>query len=259
MSQPTRRWAAIIVGVACMVVFGSASVPHAAADDWAAMADRPPNGITQSEWNHLLAHFREKPYSLAEIQPSLEVVEIAEREGLPVEAILIRLEEGVVKHADQAALVHTVRERLEALRRAREILSDPSVGPSGCRRQEELLPVVASALESRVPVGGIQQALQAGNRLRLCRLKTVLQTGESLRLMGLGDETVSGLMQDFVARNLCCGEMLRAARLAGQQRRAGVPDAQIRELLWKDNEANPPTNAGDCPCRGHGRGRGGPR
>ncbi len=260
MSQPTRRWAAIMVGFVCtMVAFGSAGVREVAADDWAAMADKPPNGIPASHWNYLLDHFREKPYSIAEIQPSLDVVAVAAKEGLPVEAVLIRLEEGVVKQADQAALVHTVRQRLDTLRRAREILSDPSVGPLGYRRQQELLPVVASALESQVPVEGMRRALETGCGLRLCRLKTVVETGESLKLMGLNDEAVSGLMEDFAARNLCCGEMLRAARLASQQHRAGVPDSQIRELLWKNNEANPPSSAEDCPCRSRGRGRGGPR
>jgi hypothetical protein len=258
MNPPTRLWAA--VGFLCVVVaFGPARVSQVAADDWAAMADKPPSGIPASEWNHLLEHFREKPYSIGEIQPSLDVVAIAAKEGLPVEAVLIRLEEGVVKQADQAALVHTVRQRLDALRRAREILSDPSVGPLGYRRQQELLAVVASALESRVPVEGMRRALEAGSGFRLCRLKTVVQAGESLKLMGLDDETVSSLMEDFVTRNLCCGEMLRAARLAGQQHRAGAPDSQIRELLWKGNAANPPSSTEECPHRIHGRGRGVPQ
>jgi hypothetical protein len=260
MSEPARRWGSIIAGFVCMLVaFGSAGVPEVAADDWAALADAPPDSIPASEWNHLLDHFREKPYSIAEIQPSLDVVAVAAKEGLPVEAVLIRLEEGVVKQADQAVLVRRVRQRLDALRRAREILNDPSAGPLGYRRQQELLPVVASALESRVPVDGMRRALEAGSNLRLCRLKTVVEAGESLKLMGLHDETVSGLMEDFATRNLCCGEVLRAARLAGQQHRAGVPDSQIRELVWRDTQARPPSSADDCPRRSHGRGRGGPR
>jgi hypothetical protein len=260
MNQPTRRWAAVIAGLLCvMVAFGSVGVPEVAADDWAAMADKPPNGIPASQWSHLLEHFREKPYSVAEIQPSLDVVAIAAKEGFPVEAVLIRLEEGVVKQADQAALLHTVRQRLDALRRAREVLSDPRIGPLGYRRQQELLPVMASALESRVPIDGMRRALEAGSGMGLWRLKTVVEAGESLKLMGLNDETVSGLMEDFATRNLCCGEMLRAARLAGEQHHAGVPDSQIRALLWKGTEANPPGGADACPGLRHGRGRGGPR
>jgi hypothetical protein len=255
MSPPTRRRAAIIVGFLCTIIaFGSAGVPEVAADDWAAMADKPPNGISASEWNHLLDHFREKPYSIAEIQPSLDVAAVAVKEGLPVEAVLIRLEEGVVKQADQAALLRTVQQRLDALRRAREVLSAPRIGPLGYRRQQGLLPVMASALESRVPIDGMRRALEAGSGMGLWRLKTVVEAGESLKLMGLDDETVSGLMGDFATRNLCCGEMLRAARLAGEQHHAGVPDSQIRALLWKDNEARPPSSGGDCPRRGRGRG-----
>jgi hypothetical protein len=254
MSQPTRRWAASIVGFVCMVVFGSASVSRVAADDWATVANKPPNGISASEWNHLLGHFREKPYSMGEIQPSLDVVAVAANEGFPVEAVLIRLEEGVVKQADQAALLRTVQQRLDALRRAREVLSAPRIGPLGYRRQQGLLPVMASALESRVPIDGMRRALEAGSGMGLWQLKTVVEAGESLKLMGLDDETVSGLMEDFATRNLCCGEMLRAARLAGEQHHAGVPDSQIRALLWKDNEARPPSSGRDCARRGRGRG-----
>lgn len=260
MTQRTARRVAILAGFLCvMVALDLAGAPGVAADDWAVMADKPPEGISANWWNRLLDCFREKPYSVAEIQPSLDEVTRAVAEGVPAEAVLIRLVEGAVKQADEAALLSTVRQRVEALLRASEILGEPGSGASDAERRHELLPAVASALESRVAADAVRRALKSGRDLRTCRLRTVLEVGESLKLMGLSDDTVSGLMEDFATRDLCCGEMLRAARLAGQKQRAGVPDAQIREQLWARAGPNPPSSADECRHGGAGAVAAGPK
>lgn len=224
------------------------------ADDWAALADKPPAGVSASRWEHLIEHWREKPYTVAELQPCLDLLTVAGNEGLPVEAILLRLEEGAVKKVDAALLEQSAQQRLNSLRAANQLLA--GLSPRG-RPCPELLPSVASALESRVPADALQRAIQLGDQMRLCRLKTVVEAGESLKLMGLDDATVAGLMEDFVRHNLCCGETLRAVRFAGEQHRSNIAGPQIREALAKTLAARETGSwrGGDCEGRGwrHGR------
>ncbi len=227
---------------------------NARADDWAALADKPPAGISASRWEHLIGHWREKPYTVAEFQPCLVLLNAAGNEGLPVEAILLRLEEGAVKKVDAALLYQGAQQRLDSLRTAKELLA--GVSPRG-RPCPELLTSVSSALESGVPADGLRRAIQLGDQMRLCRLKTVVEAGESLKLMGLDDATVTGLMEDFVRHNLCCGETLRAVRLVGEQHRENVPGPQIRESLAKTlaaRRAGAGYGRGDCDGRGGQRG-----
>ena len=82
-------------------------------------AATPPPGIPPRWWARLLVNFRVKPYGVAGMRPILSQVSRATEEGLPVEAILVRLVEGVVKQADEAALAAVVRRRVEAGRRGR--------------------------------------------------------------------------------------------------------------------------------------------
>jgi len=222
----------------------------ARADDWSALTDKPPAGILSARWNHLIGHFREKPYAVAEIQPCLTLLTVAGNEGLPVDAILLRVEEGAVKKVDAMLLEQSVQQRLDSLRTAKELLAGLSSRGRPC---PELMTSVSSALESGVLADGLRSAIQLGDQMRLCRLKTVVEAAESLKLMGLDDVTVVALMEDFVRNNLCCGETLRAVRLVGEQHRENVPGPQIRESLAKTlaaRETGTWRGGGNCERRG---------
>jgi hypothetical protein len=85
-----------------------------------------------------------------------------------------------------------------------------------------------------VPTDGLRQVLKAGGGMRAMRLQAVVEAGESLKLLGVDDATVTALMQDFVSRNLGRGEIVRAVQFVSQQHRAGVAGPRIRELLWSN-------------------------
>ena len=245
-AKRTRRLLTAPPAFLLLVMLLSTGAVQAVADDWAELASRPPAGVSAERWNHLVSHFREKPYSVSEIQPYLTVIAAAATEGLPIEAVLTRLEEGVVKRADAAALERAGRQRLESLRQAQHLLSDTGHAPTATPARQELMTSVAFALESGVPADGLSEVLNLGAGKRGCRLRTSVEAGETLTLMGLDGATATGLMEDFVKRQLCCGEILRATRLAGQQHRAGRSGQEIRETLWKGG-AGAPTK-----CRRHG-------
>jgi hypothetical protein len=219
-------------------VIGVAGLTQAVADDWASIT--PPAGLAAECWNHLVNHFREKPYTVAEIQPSLDLLAAALKEGMPADAVVTRLEEGVVKRADAATVRATVQRRMDALRTAKPLVTEAGYPLWSTPPMQGLLMAVASAIESDVPMAGLRQALKLGGGTRAMRVKFVVEAGESLKLMGLDAETISRLMEDFATRNLGCGEIVRATQFIGQQHRAGVAGPRISEMLWSNRGAGPP-------------------
>jgi len=235
--QTLKHPSNIVVFCAAVIVCVT-GLARAAADEWAAV--NPPAGLAADSWRHLVNHLREKPYTVAEIQPCLDLIAVALKEGLPPDAVVTRLGEGVVKRADAAALRATVQRRVDTLRTAKPLLTDAGHPFWNTPPMQGLLVAVASAIESDVPMAGLRQALKQAGGTRAMRIKFVIEAGESLKLMGLDAETISRLMEDFAARSLGCGEIVRTTQFIGQQHRAGVAGSRIREMLWSNPGATSP-------------------
>jgi hypothetical protein len=161
-------------------------------------------------------------------------VQQAIQEGLPAESVRTLIAEGRAKQVPAAELDAALQRRLAALREAKAMLQDAGYGRCPAAQQQELVAAVGRALESKVPADALRQVLKTGGGTRAMRLQAVVDAGESLKLLGLNDATVSALMQDFVARNLGRGEILRAVQFVSQQHRAGVAGPKIRESLWSN-------------------------
>jgi len=161
-------------------------------------------------------------------------VQQAIQEGLPVESVRTLIAEGQAKQVPAAELEAAVQRRLTTLRAAKAMLQDAGYGKCPAAQQQELVAAVGRALESKVPTDALRQVLKAGGGTRAMRLQAVVDAGESLKLLGVEDATAAALMQDFVARNLGRGEILRAVQFVSQQHRAGIAGLRIRELLWRN-------------------------
>jgi len=160
-------------------------------------------------------------------------VQQAIQEGLPTESVRTLIAEGQAKQVPAAELDAAAQRRLASLREAKAMLRANGydcVGPG----QQELMATVGRALESKVPADALRQVLKAGGGMRAMRLQAVVDAGESLKLLGVDNATVSALMQDFVSRNLGRGEILRAVQFVSQQHRTGVAGPRIRDLLWSN-------------------------
>lgn len=215
------------------------------ATEWATVALRPPDGVPQQRWASLVALLRAKPYAVAELQSCLDEVEAAAKEGLPTATILSRLEEGAAKQVEAAALRAAVFQRLESLKTAQQLLRDGNYGNCPEVFRAELLSVLASACENRVPTDGLRRVLKREGVPQTGRLIAAIEGAETLKLVGLDDDTVTALMDDFVVRDLQRGEILRAVRYAAQRHREGVAGRLIREALWS-------SSGGEWRGRGHG-------
>jgi hypothetical protein len=216
----------------------------ARADEWNALANRPFAGITAERWNHVLDHFREKPYTRAEIQPSLDILATASAQGLPVNGLWNRLEEGVVKRATPSVLHQQVAQRLTHLIVAHRLVMESGFTNCAAPIRQDLTDAVAQALESGLNATAVRRPLQAAAGQATARVKTAVEAGESLYLTGVDDATVGALMEDYLARGLGRGEMLRATSRAIQLHRQGLHGDQIRAALWSSDtttsENHPP-------------------
>lgn len=177
------------------------------------------------------------------------VVQQAIQEGLPAAPLRTLIAEAQAKQVPAAELDTALERRVTALHTAKTMLLEAGYGQCPAAQQQELIVTVGRALESNVPADGLRLALKTCSGARALRLQGVVEAGESLKLLGLDDATVTALMQDFAERNLGRGEMLRAIQFAGQQHRAGVAGPQIRERLWSSSTTGQPSG------RGKGRGR----
>jgi hypothetical protein len=182
-------------------------------------------------------------------------VQQAIQEGLPAEPLRTLISEAQAKQVTAADLDGALQRRLMSLREAKAMLMETGYGRCPLAQQQELMATVGRALESKVPADALRSALKAGGGTQTMRIQSVVDAGESLKLLGLDDATVGTLMQDFVARNLGRGEILRAVQFASQQHRAGVAGPKIRELLWSDTTTSQPRGRGNGSPHGKGRGR----
>ena len=161
-------------------------------------------------------------------------VQQAIQEGLPAEPVRTLIAEGQAKQVPAAELDAALQRRLTSLRDAKTMLQETGYGKCPATQHQELIATVGRALESKVPSDALRQVLKSGGGARAMRIAAIVDAGESLKLLGLDDTTLGALMQDFVARNLGRGEVLRAVQFASQQHRAGVAGPKIRESLWRN-------------------------
>ena len=155
----------------------------------------------------------------------------AQQKGYPTELLRQRQDEGVAKRVDPALVVQAVQLRMKFLQEAERMVSDAGYTMEA-PPVRDLQASVALAREAGLTAESLIAALQKGGGQYAGRMQGAVEAGESLHLAGLDDETVRGLMEDCIDRNLRRPEMLRATRYATQQHRGGLSGQEIRRSLW---------------------------
>lgn len=161
----------------------------------------------------------------------------AARAGLPSDAVLAKVEEGLLKRASPPALAEASRRRLEALRTAKHLLSAANFSPVSPRARP-LLVSTALALESGLPEQILASTFRRARGRPRSQVRSVVEGGEALWLARLEPPVVDALMADCVSRNLGHEDVLRVVRFATEKKRQGMAGPAIRESLWK--AARPP-------------------
>jgi len=158
-------------------------------------------------------------------------LEEARQKGYPVELVQQRRDEGLSKRVDPALVVQAVQLRMKFLQAAELMMRE-----AGCAMEEPsargLQGSIALAKESGVSTDSLMAILKKSGGRDASRIQGAIEVGESLHLAGMNDETVRGLMEDCIDRNLRRSEMLRTTRYAVQQHRGGLSGQEIRLRLW---------------------------
>ncbi len=175
----------------------------------------------------------------------------AGRAGLPVGAVLDKVEEGAAKGADAATLAQAAQTRLESLQAAQQLLGEQGY-TEPADRGRGLLVATALALESGVSAATLAPALELGRSRPPGQVKAVVEAGESLHLDGVEPTAVAALLVDCLERDLRRPEILRVVRFAAERQRSGANGSELRTALWGDGGSG---RLGG-PAGGYGRGSG---
>lgn len=195
---------------------------------------------------------RQNGFSLEQARQTMAYLTDAQHQGVPLQALTSRFEEGLVKKVEPQAIMTALQARLRVLTQARAMLQRTHYDATPATPCAELLTATALALESGVTAEDLSAVLQRGNGQMALRIKSIVEAGESLHLAGVDRTTTQVLMNDCLERNLRRMEVLRAVRYSIEQHRGGMSGDNIRRSLWGGNVAIEGMHGG------RGAGQGGP-
>lgn len=198
---------------------------------WETLAKRCPAGVETLRWQALVSRMQTNGFTLPAAEDCLQAVGEAMRLNLPVETVLMRIEEGAAKCADAAAVRDAGQQRVASLQTALLLLQKAGYG---CRNgvHDQLLQSVAAAYEGGVCSSTLQATLTCGHGGQSERMRAVIVAGEAMCLAGVSEPVLGEIMLDCVTRGLRRLEVMRACRFVINQHQTGVEGAEIRRRLW---------------------------
>ena len=163
-----------------------------------------------------------------------QVIGEAAAEGLPVQGLKAKAAEGMAKRVSPETLACTCRARLEALRKAREL-----VGPDAVHRI--LVESIGRCFESGLSPEVVREILDLAKAQSIPpgRVAGVMDAGEDAWLSGLGADEVRDLMKELLQRGASRRECHLAVERAGQLKGEGHRGESLKQRLW-----------GKCPSPG---------
>ena len=183
-----------------------------------------------------------------------KVIGEAAAEGLPVQGLKAKAAEGMAKRVSPESLACACRARLEALRKAHEL-----VGPDAAHRI--LVESIGRCLESGLDPKIVREIvdLAATQSIPPGRLAGVIDAGEDAWLSGLGAEEVRDLMKELIRRGASRRECHLAVERAGQLKGEGNQGESLKQRLWGKcpSPGCPESSRGDHKGNGHPGGGGG--
>ncbi len=226
------RRGSLIVLLAHLIEPGlGGEAPPDGGGSWERLLNEKPADLDAGRWHRLMNAMKANGLSGEAAHDCLAPVAEAARQGLPSDAVLVRLEEGAAKKAGANILLQAGQARLATLRTAAEVLKETGYGARKTEN-DNLLKTVALALESGLEAKTVNLVLARGNGSQSDRIQSIIEAGETMRLNDMDDATVGPMMADFIDRNLRRSEVVRASRFAIQQHKAHVDGDRIRQRLW---------------------------
>jgi hypothetical protein len=247
----TMLWSGLSLGQSSPLPGGSTT--------WEALAAERVSDVEAGRWQRIVDQLKTKGFPIELAKECLAPAQEAAQQGLPADFVLTRIEEGVAKEAEAKVLREAGRQRLLNLRNAAAVLRQGGYGSRNAVH-DQLMQSVTLALESGLSADTLQGVLIRAKGGQSERMRSIVESGETMRLNGMDETTVRQMMTDFTERNMRRTEIMRASRFAVQQHKAHVDGARIRQQLWSGTGAGGRWDRGEnAPGAGEpGLGTGGP-
>lgn len=222
-------WLGGLLTILCAESSTGQSVPST--DGTIATETLAPADVDAGRWQRLVIQLKANGLSRESIHECLAPMQEATREGLPVDPVLTRAEEGAAKGVDGNALQAATRQRLSTLQSAATLLRQAGYGNRNALN-DQLTKSVTLALESGLSADTLRGVLALAKGGQADRMRSIIEAGETMRLSGMDVATVGSMMIDFTERNMRRTEIIRASRYAVQQHESHVEGTRIRKQLW---------------------------
>jgi hypothetical protein len=197
---------------------------------WEYLSAQSADGIKPARWRNLVQSCKAGGLTAETARQCLMIAEEACKNGLSPDPVLSRIEEGLAKNASPDTLLQAATKRVQAMKTVAPLVR--AAGFDQTRpAHDSLVMASAMALESGVSPGGLQGVLTLSQGQQAERLRVIIEAGQTLRLGGLDDEAVGKMMNEYMERNMRCGEVMRATRTALQQHRGEMDDSRIQTTL----------------------------
>lgn len=175
---------------------------------------------------------RQRGFTDEQTRQAFSCLADARRQGIPITALTLRLEEGLAKNVAPQNLLAALQTRLRFMLQAQTMVQAANYDMAPDSPGDELLVATGFATESGMSADDLAAVLRRGNGQSARRIQSIIEAGETLHLAGVDPATTRTLMNDCLDRDLRRMEVLRAVRYTVQQHRGGMDGDNIRRSLW---------------------------
>lgn len=132
---------------------------------------------------------------------------LAVEQAVPVEPVLAKIQEGILKRIPEEPLALAIKERITVMKEARRLLRETQ---GEGRIEPNLQFTSALALEQYIPEGNIREILEKGRNRNPWQVIAALEGVEDLRSAGLEGESLRRFAQDWLGVNRKPSDIYRA-------------------------------------------------
>ncbi len=187
-------------------------------------------GIETGRIDRLLDSCRQGGWTVEQAEGVLAPLRAAFGEQLPVEGVLLRIEEGLAKRVAWDEVRAAAQLRLEGLRKADALVM--AVRTTRGSQHGHLVMHTCLAMESGISAEAFARLFGRPGGFRYGRLIHAIEAGETLSLEGMSEAQVLQIMEDCLDRGLTGLEVERMVEAIREGMRAGKDFETIHAALW---------------------------
>jgi hypothetical protein len=203
-----------------------------------AVAEAKNAGVPQHIVNDLLALGYEKKFDQAPMSAMIAVLTLAHTEGIPVQPLASKIEEGILKGVSAPVIERTVRRKLEDYRAIRSLLEaflkkhgqQVSIPPEYLVRLTECLYCGLTREE-------VERVIETAPRASVPVLTRGVEVFASLKQMKFDPKLSEQIVFTGIKQSFFSAEQRDFARAMAAAKRKGMPDAKIAAVAVEGMES----------------------